>query len=395
FGVGVVGVLAGVGWGDAAFWYRVYGAEQQDTPTRVVYPDAPVGSHAIMLEAGPGPAKMFQRRLSNPLLPEQVGQVAGQVVTVGGWLWTSRPASVWSPGVAYSTRAGESYQVETRPVDGTTTPHFVAWVLAVPAGRESLEYALPVAPPAKGEPPLRVFLDGAVLAVGKFPTDVAPVFDDASGQAGVWGGRRFVNLVRNGSAEQAWPRLRPWVQHTLSRLVGSGWGRTPALLLASLCDVRRSASILAIYTGWLPLDGLVTGLAWGHIRLTNPVWVVLFRGVVAMALVGGGFWLARTRSVARPRGLWPALFVLVVACVLVWGITATRVLPKIGEGFVYPVVRYTFPSVIPTVLAIVGGWGMAWPRRVRPVALWLLVGGLLVLNVASVRLIGAFYSVLS
>jgi hypothetical protein len=394
-GLGIVGVLAVLGWGDAAFWYRVYGAEQQDIPTRVAHPAAPVGSSVLVLEAGPGPSKAFRRRLSNPLLMEDIRQATGQVVTVGGWLWTSRPATVLVPGVAHSARAGETYHVETRPVAGTTTPRFVAQTFTVPAGQEALEYALPVpvAPPARGEPPLRVFLDGAVLAVGAFPTDVAPVFDDAAGRSGTWGGERFVNLVRNGSAEHPWPRLRPWVQHTLSRVVDSGWGRTPALLVAALCDVRRSVPVLATYTGFLPLDGWMTGLAWGHVRLSHPVSVALFRGVVAVALVGGGIWLARSRSAAQP-GLRPALLVLAVACVLVWGTTATRVLPKIGEGVVYPMARYTFPSVIPTALAIVGGWWVAWPRRVRPAALWLLVGGLVVLHIATIRAIGSFYSFL-
>ncbi len=380
-------LVALLGWGDAAHWYRWNGAAAQHPPTQIAHPDAPFGAHVLLLEAVPGIA---ERRLVSPLLPADVPQVAGQRVTLGGWLWAEPPGQLLAPGVASAARPGYAIETQSVPVTVTSAPAFVAWSFDVPPDTAALHYVFSAVPPGV-EQSRRVFLDGAVLVVGSFPPGEPPHFDDASARSGTWGGQRFTNLLRNPSAEQvACPRLRPWVGQMLDRVVATGGGRTPAQLLAALCDVQRSSAILARSGGWLPLDGMVQGFAWGHVRLGSSLWVLLFRGVVLLALPSALIWFILVQPGARTF-LRPAVVVLALAVLLVWGMTMLRVLPQISEGFVWPVARYTFPAIIPTMLLVVGGWWALWPRRSRSSAVWVLVAGMALLNGAALLTIWSFY----
>jgi hypothetical protein len=56
-----------------------------------------------------------------------------------------------------------------------------------------------------------------------------------------------------------------------------------------------------------------------------------------------------------------------------------------------PAARYAFPAIIPTALALMGGWLAWWDRPMEEkIALGLLIG-LAVLNVVSLITIWAFY----
>lgn len=387
--------VACIGWGDAARWYRWRGAGMQDADTRIAHPNAPHGRFAVQLEA---PAGTRQHRLIAPLLPSDIIPLGGQTVTVGGWVWANQPARITAPGVAQSARAGEAYRPIDRTIAVSTTPAFVAWRYEVPAGTEALHYVFSAAPPPVNDgEPLRVFLDGAVLVEGAFPLEEPPQFDDATASTGTWGGQPFSNLVRNGSGEQATLRLRPWLQPLLASL-DTGWGRTPWLLFAALCDVERSLQILIGYTGFIPLDGLFLRFSWGQIELNHPVLVWTVRGVVLLSLMGCLLWFVRSFRQPRGPGVVPSLLLLALLLLLAWGFTATRVLPKISEGVVYPVTRYALPSIFPTTLALVGGWWAWWqtwlPRRWSRAAVLVLICGMMLLDVAAIWKIWTYFYVL-
>ncbi len=76
---------------------------------------------------------------------------------------------------------------------------------------------------------------------------------------------------------------------------------------------------------------------------------------------------------------------------LVWINTILRPLPLLGEMYVVPVARYTFPAIIVTALAIAGGWWALWPQKLRLGAVLTLIAGLLALNVAAITTIAAYY----
>jgi hypothetical protein len=190
-----------IGWGDAAYWYHGADEAAHTSSTRVVTTATHIGTRAIVLDTQPGDA----RQLINPLLGTQVQGAAGQTITIGGWLWADQPAMSAASGVMVKTPDMIFAQWITRPIQLSATPTFVAWTFDVPQKAFLLQYLLVAGSPADAAVPAQLYLDGALIVVGSYPIDQAPSFDDGSARSGVWGGRRFTNLLRNGSAEDSWP----------------------------------------------------------------------------------------------------------------------------------------------------------------------------------------------
>ncbi|NJP07738.1 MAG: hypothetical protein HC837_20035 [Chloroflexaceae bacterium] len=161
-------------------------------------------------------------------------------------------------------------------------------------------------------------------------------------------------------------------------------------MLAALCDVERSTALLMRNAGLIPLDTMISGLAWGHIRLEQPAWVLVWRSVALVTFGSAVWWFLRQRT-AIDTSTVLALLVLALAMVLVWGNAFVRVLPGISEGVVYPVARYTFPAIIPTMLVVTGGFWVLWPRPWRPIMLLVLIGAVLLLNAISIFTVWSFY----
>ena len=373
------------GWGDAAYWYHGAGEAAHTSSTRVATTATQVGSHAIVLETQPGDA----RQLINPLLGAQVQRAAGQTITIGGWLWADQPAMSAATGVMFKTPDMVWAQSATHPIQLSTTPTFVAWTFEVPQQTFLLQYLLAAGAPADSTAPAHLYLDGALIVAGSYPIDQAPSFDDASASSGAWGGRRFTNLLRNGSAEQGWPRLRPWVDRALVNYIH----RSPTQSVAALFDPRRIAEVFLPYMVQPAADTFVDSFAWSNVKLADPLWRYLARYLAVLALIGCIWWLIARRSTTS-GSLWPALLFLALVGALVWINTIFRPLPLLGEMYVVPVARYTFPAIIVTALAIVGGWWALWPQKLRLGAALALIAGLLALNAAAITTIAAYYRTL-
>jgi hypothetical protein len=376
-GVAAVGLIAAIGWDDAASWYR-WAWPSQPSATRVARSEAPLGAFALRLEARPGATS---QQLSNPLLPPDLAFVRGRRVTVGAWLWAERPATV-RQGVLVNTGARDTLVGEA--VEIGTTPRFVSWSYEVPRNAVRLQYAVAVEPPP--EAPLAVFVDGAVVTRSRFPTDQVPTFDDASGQAGVWGERRFENHLRNASAEESGPRFRPWLDQSVARYAR----RAPSAALVSALDVERTWRFTFLDIAPSMVDLLFTRFGWGWSPLPGAGWQLVFRGFAFAALLGCALWLARARPPAGPR-LRPALVFLGIAALAVWGNGVMRIHPLIDTAEVFTSARYGFPAIIPTMLALVGGWLALWPDRLRGYARALLIAGMLLLEIVVVARIWAYY----
>jgi hypothetical protein len=370
------------GWGDAAYWYPGAGEAAHISSTRVVSTDAQVGSRAIVLETQPGDA----RQLINPLLGEQVHLAVGQTITIGGWLWSDQPPMSATTGVMFKTLDMAEAQPVTHPIQLSATPTFVAWTFEVPRQTFLLQYLLAASSPADAAAPAHLYLDGALIVVGSYPIDQVPSFDDQSASSGAWGGRRFTNLLRNGSAEDGWPRLRPWVDRALVSYIH----RSPAQSVAAIFDPRRIAEVFLPYMVQPPTDTFVDSFAWSNVKLADPLWRYLARYLAVLALIGCLRWLIGRRSKTWDA-LRPALLFLALVGVLIWLNTIFRPLPLLGEMYVVPVARYTFPAIIVTTLAIVGGWWALWPSKLRLGTTLALIAGLLALNAAAITTIAAYY----
>jgi hypothetical protein len=169
--------------------------------------------------------------------------------------------------------------------------------------------------------------------------------------------------------------------------------RSPTQSVAALFDPTRVAEVFVAYMLQPAADTFIDSFAWSNVKLAEPLWRYLSRYLAALALIGCIRWLIARRPDA-PDTLLPALLFLCLVGALAWLNTIFRPLPLLGEMYVVPVARYTFPAIIVTALAVAGGWWALWPRKLRLGAQLALIAGLLALNGAAMTTIAAYYRAL-
>jgi len=92
---------------------------------------------------------------------------------------------------------------------------------------------------------------------------------------------------------------------------------------------------------------------------------------------------------------WPlpwrrAIVSLSMAGIFVWANAVLRLHPVEYKPFL-PVARYAYPAIVPTALALAGGWWTLTPRRVRR---WFLLGVFALLgalDIASLWTLSSFF----
>jgi len=334
---GMVLALAAFSWGDAALWYR--GTDQNGTICQRVK-EAPLGQQALAVETA---VEKPERQVSQPLLQEDVKSLQGQIVTLGAWMWATQPLRVRSP-MLYDGR-----QATWEAVEVGTTPAFQVITTTVAADAEQIEVILRPLLDRSQDGMITVYYDGVVLVEGEWPLDRLPAFDDPEGREGTWEGRFFVNRVRNGSAERAWPRVRPWVEG-LQKYVRL----SPTQILASLLDWQRTASVYPLalqhllYTFW-------ARFGWSQVKM-GEFWFWTCSGWTALAAFGavGSSW-TRLRGWLG-KGQWEKLNLFIflsISLVIVWLIAILRLHPF--TGYVSPA-RYTYPVISIFALAFTEGF---------------------------------------
>ncbi|MEP7358355.1 MAG: hypothetical protein ABI847_14000, partial [Anaerolineales bacterium] len=342
-----VAALSVLDWGDALTWYRL---TNQPVATQAVRPEAPWGTHALRLLARPGRPPGQVRQF---LLAGATAAVAGQPATVGAWIWAS------SSGPAYLPQVGDSPPVS---VTVGTSPAFFSASVTVPAGAQRLAVSL-AASPAEGETADRaIYYDGLVLAEGDWPGANPPVFGQANSQTGTWAGRPFTNRLRNASAEQGGPWVRPWAESLFQRVAGAYL--SPAALVGALADYERNGPLYGLTTSRL-FESFWARFGWAQITLP-PAGYWLAIGFTVLGAAGGIFRVARGRG-REPRSWKLAVAWLGLAMLVSWSTVYLRGLFTVIDGsVVLPVARYAYPVVIPTLLLLVAGWqqvfGARWTR---------------------------------
>lgn len=377
--IGVCAIILSFGWGEPAYWYR-WGATSGSTATRVQRSDAPVGANALRLE---GVAEPNFEGLSAPLLPDDIRDIAGHKITVGAWVWASRPAVIWGPGVTFNDGTGP-LSSDTRLIQVGTTPTFIAWVFDAPDRLSSLQYMAWAVAPGDSEP-LEIYYDGAVLVLGEFSAAVPPQFENTAAQRGIWDERQFTNLIRNGAAEQAWPQLHPAIEQATTRYIR----RSPSQVISALLDHERLGQILIVEVLPWVIYAFFSIYAWGQVLLRDPAWQYLFPLVALIVLPGCIRQLIRPPAVETPA-VRPALAFLGLTALLVWGNVLLRLLPALQTS-PPPFPRYGFPALIPVLLALAGGWQMLWPARFQARAAVFLVGSMALLDLKAIDTIMRFF----
>ncbi len=380
----VLGLFGLFTWQDAAYWYR---STDQREATRLRTPLAPVGDHALVLDASAEVLPTWLRPLFQPLPPEAVASLRGQTVTMGVWMWAAQPDGAASPLVLRTPILTDGKTAFFQTVSVGQTPAFYAFRADIPA--DAGRFWITLAPLGKETAEVRVFYDGFVLAAGEYPLAVPPAFSGTQGEDGVWGGRAFQNLVRNPSAERVWPSFRSPVERWGARLLPDN--AHPSMLLYSVLDSQgagwyyRATAANLFQTFW-------ARFGWGQVLLIGAASYWLLGIVTALGALGS---LLFARQIERLRGDMLAFLVLVLG--VMWGAAFLR-----GAIFIFaprpfiPVARYAYPAIGPSIFLLSVGWcglfGLARKFRI-PLKLQYVVYllGFLVLDIVSIISILRFY----
>lgn len=336
------GLIAVFSWGDAAYWYR---DTEQASPTRLSILEAPLGENVIRIDIPPNASRPA---LQQAIPPDEWNGLNEERVTLGAWIWASEPIRVSSPILLLDGReTSQELEVGIRP-------KFFAFASEAPEGINLLRVDLaPLNQPMQRS--VTVFYDGLVLASGDRPLEQAPSFSDPQGGRGEWGQRPFKNLIRNGSGERGWPRIRPWAVSLIKRVVGGTFYGPPSQVLASLLDWEassvyyRSAAANLMRTFWAKFG-------WGHVPLLGSKPYRLLAGVTTMGMAGLGLALWRRRR-TLPSLPWASLTVLGLALLGIWGMGLVRGAGSFWTSWAFiPSARYIYPAIIPTTLVLSLGW---------------------------------------
>ncbi len=376
-------VVAVFGWGDAAFWYRWPSGEFQSAATRV----QPLGDQArsaLMVETR---QHAPTRYLLNPIPSANVAQLAGQMITVGGWVWADQPITASVPALMFSPRGTKELRFQTHPISVTTTPTFHSWTTQLSPVTGTLYYTLI----ANIDQPVmtRLYLRNPILVPGSFGAATEPTLVGKTGEQVLWAGHQVPNMVRNATLTMAWPRLRPWLEGLLSRSLR----RSPAQLLDALLDVGQSGRFMLVTVAPFALRGVWSRLAWGQVTIRGPLWPLLMLVVTLVSLLGTLIWLLRRRW-GKQRSLDAAFLFLAVAAGGVWILTLGWSLPYRWAQPTLPAARYALPASVPLLMLLIGGWQYLFPQQYRLLAIRLFVAGLATLDLTAIWTIWHFYQTL-
>lgn len=338
-GLGTITLLT---WHDAASWHR---GTSQLLPTRVQTDAAPLGNYALQIDASAPSTPPYLHALQQPLLlPPR-----NTTLTFGVWMWAAN-AEIPLEDRTPILNTGPQTFFNTITLD--TTPQFFAFSVTLP--EDTTHLWLSIAPQASDH---LINYDGFVLAEGTFPLDTPPAFTSEEGKMGVWGERPFQNLLRNASAENAWPALRPLVDNQLTPLIPdharvSTW-------LFSLFDWPYTRGYFSL-TAQNLFETFWGRFGWGHVPLMFPAFYKLLWGISGLALLG------MLLGLTRAYQAWDQRFAFLgVTLMLVWGAALFR-----GEIFIFtsnifiPGARYAYPAIAPTLFGFAYGW-YVWGRHMQ------------------------------
>ncbi len=336
----VVGGLAfSLRWDDPFAWYR---STSQAGPTRLKSSQAMVGSYVFDLDASMRSTPRWKPEVFQNF-PLEVGKgLASKWVTFGYWIWSDQVLRVRSPMLKTTSKTVSENLTLSRE------PAFYAFQVLLPAGTDRIWINL--SPQVPKSSPAHIYYDGLVLAEGRRPVNETPQFEQADGSQGQWGGQPFQNILRNGSAELAGPRLISRVDDLGARYLPDR-GR-PSVLLASLFDTKGSQDLYPATAGHL-FRTFWAKFGWGHVPL-NGVYSYQILFIITLSALGGALLGAILAARRLPWDVIVCLCLVVLPTVL---LAQTRGGVYLDLAIYYfPSARYIYPVIIPLLLLFVGGW---------------------------------------
>jgi hypothetical protein len=339
-GVSIIFVFV---WDDPASWYR---SISQEDPMRIQDDHAPLGEYIFMLDMSSEKTPSWMFPAFQPIPRGSYGDYLDSNLTLGTWIWSDQPATILSPVLSDGDRYYyEEIAITTEPkyivvnIDLIQTPVKRLWVSLAPwIGKQTKD--------------LRVFYDGIVLTQGKISTTEHPSFDDIDGATGIWAGKPFKNLLRNGSAESAGIRIRSSFDSIVTQFLPA----RASLVVTAVLDpsgagwIFQASGLRIFRTFW-------GKFGWGNVPLVGGKPYRFFGGITILGILGFCFWFFNFLRRKRLPIYTNYVFVLMTLLVIVWFGVITRGTPHLGVIQMYlPVARYAAPAIIPTLLLFTIGW---------------------------------------
>jgi len=337
---GIIVLGISLAWGDANLWYR---STKQSAPTRIRSDQTVIGEHVLYIDAGAGVTPGWMAPLFQPLPKKSINEIKGKVVTLGAWVWADQDIETNSP-ILHTSFGNNSQTILV-----TKEPQFIAFQVDIPENANRIWITIS---PTKSNiaQSAQIYYDGIVLASGRKPIDEPPAYTHEDGSVGNWGGEPFVNLIRNGSAEQSGFRFRSEIDNFGSRFLGDN--TNPSLIITSLIDYSGTgyyykATVLRLFrTFW-------SKFGWGHVHLRIYNAYLTLAIVSMLGILGAIIGMIRKWSDLR----WEVLFLFGIVMLISWGATLTRGATYLGLSHLYfPVGRNAYPAIIPTMLIFCIGW---------------------------------------
>ena len=381
-GAGLAALFIMLSWDDAAYWYR---STAQSTPTRAVLPQAVQGNAVFQIDNSAYSTPSWLPALVQPISRQPLVSDQDRYYTLAAWMWAGKPMQVSSPVFA----AGKTFT--QKQVSVSQEPVFVAFTAVLPAQEWGILRVILQPSQMGAQNGGKVYYDGVTVVEGGRPLDQAPVFTDKLGKTGTWGGLPFTNLLRNGSAEIAGPRLIPSLDALGARILPDKI--RPSLFVTSLYDVSgagfyyygSAARLFRTFWGWF---------GWGHVPLLGHKPYRILLGVTLIGLALTLAWIAYRLLKRKGLVAWDVILIFALALLGSWGIVLIRGVGYVGADKLYlPVARYGFPALIPTVLVLVAGWSgsvVIWfekhpaVRWIPPALAFCFVGGLQIWSILSI-----------
>lgn len=366
---GMAALFAILAWGDAAFWYR---ASFQQATSRISTKETPYGDHAFLIEADTDGASQSTFR---QLLPaSSTDKLRGKKVTVGAWIWADTPIQGNLPAIF------DGFNLHMQTAQLSQTPTFYWMTVPVPANAPRVEMRLVKSILPEGSQTVKVYYDGIFLVTGRWQVEKTPVFLSVKTKRGSWGEKKFINPVRNPSAESAWLYVRPWLEKLTRKIP---WLAHLSLgeLLASICDVAASRWLYIATTRKL-METFWAKFAWERISIPTVGYQILTTISVAGVIVSCSFFILRYKRIPfqlKMTLIWLGITTFVIVLMLLM-----RGFFGLYEVKTYvPVARYGFPAIIPLMLIFSYGWRKIF-RWLGFTGSELFFAGFLILDIYSV-----------
>jgi hypothetical protein len=341
WGIITIGILIVIGitltWDHPAYWYRQV---SDGFLARKTNSEAPVGDYVfqIGMQSGKRPPQFTQI-----ITPETIEYLREYPITVGAWMWADKPITVRAPMIKHVQ------YTSTRDIEIGIKPKFYAYSATIPD--DISEVRVLIEPLYQASPTNNtIYYDGIIIARGEYPLDETPKFTNPDGTEGQWGKGTFKNQVKNGSAENVWPRLRKKVVSAILKV----FPLNPSWLFSALLDwpngkwYYKTTALNLNQTFWAKFG-------WGHISINGDTTYLILEIITLLGVVG-----ALVRGVRLRREMkWDIFVFITLSFLTVWGFTIIRGLSStevIGQTLFIPAARYAFPAIIPTLLLLNLGW---------------------------------------